>query len=1269
MKAVLSPTVNDLQLESVLVQAWKKTASYIRSHNWYADTLELDYQSMRLPGFIREVRDSIRADHFSPTPLRFVGAPKSQKWRFRPPSTWDHEGALEERIRPLAHVDLRDQVIATAVMLCLANRVETRHGDVTTAPDGVSGRRATLTYGHRLFCDVDILGRHRHRWGSKKLYRQYYSDYRAFLRRPELFADSIVESALSAGEHVAIVQLDISRFYDRVRPELLHAKLLKLQETDEEQSFFEFCRRVFCWPWFDKARADKYARRNEIAGFDRIALPQGLVASGFFSNIVLSDFDMRLKGCIGHPLPQDPAMVLCDAAHYVDDYRLVLRVPPQKSEDAIQGEITAWFGDSLREFAPGLTIEPSKTKLIIRNREKRFLVQQSKTAERIQREISGAFDMLHGTELIGAIEGFFHTQRRFSPGKETNSQNAGLIVGISDMRDDTAERFAAGRFRRTFRSLRPMLDAVGLSGEPAELVEDDGDSDSAPDGRLGASLVLSREQLDERGKLFAATLIEEWVGDPANVRLLRIGLDIFPHPEFLENVLRLLRPGWQSHGARGPRREIFMYCLAELFRAGATETGMVSDEDALPAESDIEAYRTKLMAEAIAIYESYVSEGIQSKRHPWFLMQQVLLYILAYDPWRVSPAPKVSRGPLNRYYALLGYLHGRPVLALEDRSALLSIAVTAFGHGIVLGREAKGRVTGKFLENLTLMSPQLGARLWRMMEGEKPPDLREVGRRLGFEADERTREGRAPLPAVVRQRWNPFCIEDNLLQLALAVARRVTERPDEALTPWNVESRFVTWNPHEGEAPLISQDDLRFVRGRSVAEAFFAIPDWCAPEDAPRLRVGQLLRFALRGHLDYLMPTREDHPGTRRYRAPVSHWEISRYGSFNGRAAFGPDWLPISSWTESLLLKLLQWPGIGGTIRPITVADIIAEVENQIRLLERRRGASSGTLFLEQNADSQRGLRGNVAERRLRVCVVQTVTPCMKDYAKRLNDPELMKDRAFRTAQRRHLAAVIDAVEQMLRVRETHLVPHYGYRKSIDLIVFPELAVHPHDVDLFLLPLVRTHRCLVFAGLVYHPADNEPGAPPINSALWLIPEWSTFGLQVRRIEQGKLYLAAGEENFKPRPMPFRPAQWVVSYKWTSDKAERPLRITGSVCYDATDVKLMADLRTRTDLYLIAALNQDVGTFDRMIEALHYHAYQGVLVVNNGEFGGSGFYAPLSETHHRQILHVHGQPQASISFVEIAPSKLLSRPAGKDDHHPIGKWKGPPAGWREQPKKW
>lgn len=132
----------------------------------------------------------------------------------------------------------------------------------------------------------------------------------------------------------------------------------------------------------------------------------------------------------------------------------------------------------------------------------------------------------------------------------------------------------------------------------------------------------------------------------------------------------------------------------------------------------------------------------------------------------------------------------------------------------------------------------------------------------------------------------------------------------------------------------------------------------------------------------------------------------------------------------------------------------------------------------------------------------------------------------------------------------------------------------------------------------------------------------------------------------------------------SDKL-RPLAhvaLTASICYDSTDVSLSADLWSRSDIYSVCALNKDVGTFDRMSESLHYHMFQGMLVANNGEYGGSNCYMPFSRPERRQVLHLHGQPQSQIAFVEIDPEKMINRPNGNEHKEPKGEWKKHPAGW-------
>ncbi|MGB3929184.1 MAG: hypothetical protein WBL20_09495, partial [Sphingobium sp.] len=70
-----------------------------------------------------------------------------------------------------------------------------------------------------------------HRWGSSKLYRAYFQDYRSFLRRPETVA-----AAASDSDRVLIVQTDLKQFYDRVTPTALHAEVSKLRRAGDRGS-------------------------------------------------------------------------------------------------------------------------------------------------------------------------------------------------------------------------------------------------------------------------------------------------------------------------------------------------------------------------------------------------------------------------------------------------------------------------------------------------------------------------------------------------------------------------------------------------------------------------------------------------------------------------------------------------------------------------------------------------------------------------------------------------------------------------------------------------------------------------------------------------------------------------------------------------------------------------------------------------------------------------------------------------------------------------
>ena len=285
----LNPTIECLRKEYVLVQAWKKVHDYVRYHNWYADVLDLDMTTATLPAFIKDLQEMLKyPEKLKPDPLRLVLAPKRAKWtvtggKWEPPK----EGSLD--LRPLAHTTLKDQTLAVAMMMCLADVVETKQGD--PAPEGgIHEARAkeTTSYGNRLFCDPMPDKTLRYRWANASAYRKWHQDYKAFVKRPR----QVASREFPNGRGFAIVHADLNKFYDNVKPAELLKKVKNLIPEGDE-GFLKAFENLFDWKW---SYLDDKLRETDIHShcLEEVALPQGLVASGFFANLYLLDLIRKL---------------------------------------------------------------------------------------------------------------------------------------------------------------------------------------------------------------------------------------------------------------------------------------------------------------------------------------------------------------------------------------------------------------------------------------------------------------------------------------------------------------------------------------------------------------------------------------------------------------------------------------------------------------------------------------------------------------------------------------------------------------------------------------------------------------------------------------------------------------------------------------------------------------------------------------------------------------------------------------------------------------
>ena len=336
-----------------------------------------------------------------------------------------------------------------------------------------------------------------------------------------------------------------------------------------------------------------------------------------------------------------------------------------------------------------------------------------------------------------------------------------------------------------------------------------------------------------------------------------------------------------------------------------------------------------------------------------------------------------------------------------------------------------------------------------------------MAERLGLEP-RRATDAATCLPDLASLKLNPFFTERNLLQFARWLIELPESTFDAPITPWQIECGLES-DDQGDQFGRIDPDTFRIRRSVRTGTRLFVSPEWCeTSEESQRYQIGALLRFAIRGTTDFFART----SNSKRYVLPrytrsISHWEQQRYSGFQGRSALGPPWLPISSFIEDLLYDLLRWPGSGILSPGRSLTDIRAAIESRINALRVQYGTLSRTILLEQSAPlPYRPKHATIWGRPLRIGVVQTVIPNLEHYTRYSTAPDLSGDPWFRHRHRAHLAAALEGVNQMRRLRDTHRSIAGDDGQTIDLLVFPELAVHPDDIGPLLVPFARKHRCI-----------------------------------------------------------------------------------------------------------------------------------------------------------------------------------------------------------------
>lgn len=1259
----LCPQREILLDEVVLAQAWKKTHTFIRRHNWYADVLELDASAICLSSNLAAWSRDIASGEYETAPAWMVPAPKNGLWWFKS----EEEGGWQPRVvlgdeppvlRPLAHIGIREQTVATAVMLCLADCMETAQGDTALSAERAVQNKV-FSYGNRLFCNwSNSHTQASFPWGNSNTYSRYFQDYQKYVERPLISAKAV---ELDGGETVFVVTLDLSAFFDNIDIKLLIQKMkVEYQQFYEktadafkpaDEDFWEMAESALSFEWREEDQElGRLFRDNKLPS----GLPQGLVSSGFFANVYLLSFDRAVGDFIGRR-PQKKSFRVHDYCRYVDDLKLVVSV--DKDEDRphdleeLGQEICSWVQSLLRKHTTPEDNPQGYLRLNAKKTQLETVIElgaESGTGARmktLQHQLSGPFDLESLRNAEAGLNGLLALAELGlqDEGKATqgNLKLANVATLKREVRDDTLTRFSAYRLMQSLRQRRRMTDLAELK---------DGES--------------NQDALVHDYQAAARRLTSAWAMNPSLVQVLRYALDLWPSVDLLAPVEEaLLSKVNRVGGSSDIGLRVAYYVLADLFKAGATETGKEAEQDSSFQVADVASYRAKLA--------DLATEIIKMAEVPWYVLQQASLLLASLK----KPAALPKTGDELKYYRAL-HAFGKGRLSKESISFEEKVVISLVGYQlsgdeaqysrwfIRLAEEWPGSIS-KAWSIVAETAPELAHYMLKPGRAAMADLIKKAPRYLiHFEknrwssGDDSLPQGKwLPLLTVITHPSALFSQENALLKLAQALgkSRKVRAFAPSLLTPLNVEVKSGNWaflnNPNLADLEVNVVETLKTTNGT------YDTPTWCSEDDAWMYAFGRLLRAAATGEPDFTARHWLSRENAGRYSGLKSTWHKRRLGMLHTAEGLRGTTAAITPWFSDLLLHLLRWPGItereGLEATSIkTRKDFKNFIEERLAFQKNLYGVSSGLPIyrypVEWPLDKTRGLR---------VAMVQGLMPLHADFNDGL---EGLNELGFREKHRNHTAALLHIANKHLAAREYVLGP--GDKPHFDLVVFPELCIHVDDQDL-MRAFSDATGAMLFYGLL--GAKEPVSGAPINAARWLVPQRRAGQRSWIQVDQGKKNLVPDEKTLGIKP--WRPYQVVIELKDSNDSEKKSYRLTGSICYDATDISLAADLRDESHMYVVAAMNKDVKTFDSMVAALRYHMYQHVLIANIGEFGGSTAQAPYNNEHQRLISHSHGSNQLAVSVFDIrmedfGPPLDAAKPGSKKTKQVTERiGKAPPAG--------
>jgi len=610
-------------------------------------------------------------------------------------------------------------------------------------------------------------------------------------------------------------------------------------------------------------------------------------------------------------------------------------------------------------------------------------------------------------------------------------------------------------------------------------------------------------------------------------------------------------------------------------------------------------------------------------------------------------------------HGLHAILAGMPVRLIRQRLALYEVAAQITGdantiaaHLIDAMDDLDDSIKEKIIEEYAKRGGDFWNSMWRRLKREDNyVDMLSKYRWAAPQTGGSPSNTKQFLSKIISSNKNGFAHEAGFLKLGIGLLDILETTSElESVSPRTIKVKqemahgsAISWA--EVWRPEVVAINCSWVAKGSEEDPRFAIPNWVRNTHDTRViyKFGTILRATVVGANDFTA-SRWKKNQIFGYKGLRTGWFKRRMGMMHSPEALVRGFATLSGWVSELLMTCLQWPGFEASY--ISNEDIarISSIEELRELLKLRLKEVNAlyctaselpaliTKVRRPAADNARGFR---------IVTVQQLLPRTSDFSNA--DPELNAP-VHRGRNRDHVSRICALAHKTLNATVT--AQRETPTSSADLIVFPEVGIHPDDFDVAKRLADKTG-AMVLAGIVFTDVDGKR----VNIARWIIPDYRDSGRHWIIRDQGKKYPTTIEQSLEVTG--YRPCQHIIEVHGFE---EGPFYLSGSICYDATDLKLASDLKDKTDLFVILAHNKDVSTFDTMASALHYHMYQHVALVNKGEFGGSTIQAPYREQYHRLISHAHRSEQISINVADLdlaAFKRKASRKHRKNKTKPAG----------------